>query len=399
MPLANGRTYLAIPGPSVVPERVLGAMHAPSPNIYDGPLIDMVDTLYPDLKAVAKTGGQVAIYIGNGHGAWEAALSNVASRGDQILVLATGAFGIGWAEAATGLGIRAKVLDFGKQSGLDLAQVSAVLSKDKSHKIKAVMCVHADTATSLKIDIAALRACIDQSDHPALLMVDCIASLGCDAFEMDKWGVDVTVAASQKGLMLPPGLFFIFFNEKADVAHKSADLTTPYWNWTPRADADKFYRKFCGTAPTHHLLGLRVALDMLVKEEGIANVWERHEKLARSVWAALDVWGADGPVAMNVKTPALRSCAVTTVNIGAPLGTKLRKWVEENTGVTLGISLGMADADDPAWHGYFRIAHMGHVNAHMTMGVLGVIEAGLSALDIPHGRGALDAAAAIISKA
>lgn len=399
MSLKFGRSYLAIPGPSVVPDRVLNAMHSASPNIYDGPLIDMVDTLYPDLTAVARTAGEVAIYIGNGHAAWEASLSNMFSRGDQVLVPATGSFGLGWAQAAEGLGIQAQVLDFGKQGTFDLAQVEAALRKDKTHKIKAVLATHTDTATSVRNDIKALRDCIDASRHPALLMVDCIASLGCDRFEMDAWGVDVMIAACQKGFMLPPGMCFVYFNEKADTQHAQADLVTPYWNWTPRTKGAELFQKFCGTAPTHHLLGLRVSLDMLLHEEGLENVWARHGILAQAVWAAVDAWGAGGAVAMNIADSSLRSTAVTTVRMDPPMATNLRAWVEDNTGVTLGISLGMADADDPAWHGYFRIAHMGHVNTHMTLGALGAIEAGLQALDIPHGSGALAAAAKVVSQA
>ncbi len=399
MSLSSGHSYLAIPGPSAVPDRVLNAMHRASPNIYAGPLIDMVDTLYPDLKSVARTTGDVAIYMGNGHAAWEASLSNLFSRGDKILVLATGAFGLGWAEAAQGLGINAEVMDFGKRDTISMARVHDRLSADTAREIKAVLAVHVDTATSVRNDIRGLRACINASGHPALLMVDCIASLACDRFEMDAWGVDVAIVASQKGLMMPPGLCFVYFNKKADEVHKYAGLVSPYWNWTPRTRAPELFRKFCGTAPTAHLLGLRESLDMIVHEQGMASVWARHETLATAVWAALDCWGTTGSIAMNIADPAWRSCAVTTVAINPPLGTRLRVWVEEHTGVTLGISLGMALADDPAWHGFFRIAHMGHVNAHMTLGALACIDAGLKALDIDHGQGAVEAATKAIAAA
>lgn len=399
MTLGNGRPYLAIPGPSVAPDRVLNAMHRAAPNIYEGPLHEMVDTLYPDLKAVARTKGDVAIYIGNGHAAWEASLCNTLSRGDKVLVLATGRFGEGWAEAARGLGIDVTLLDFGRQSPVDPARLAEALKADTGHEIRAVLTVHADTATSVLNDIAAIRQAIDDCGHPALLMVDCIASLGCDRFEMDGWGVDVMVAASQKGLMVPPGLSFVWFSEKAKAAHQRAGLVTPYWNWTPRANSDMFYQKFCGTAPTHHLFGLRESLTMLVHEEGLEAAWERHAILARAVWAALAAWSEGGPVGLNIGNAAHRSNAVTSVHVGAPDGTRLRRWVEENTGVTLGIGLGMNTEDDPNSDGWFRIAHMGHVNAHMVLGVLGSIEAGLTALQIPHGGGALARAAAVMAEA
>lgn len=399
MSLQYGRHYLAIPGPSVMPDRVLNAMHQAAPNIYEGALHDMVETLYPDLKAIARTEGDVAIYIGNGHAAWEAALTNTLSRGDRVLVLATGSFAMGWASNATGLGIEVEVLDFGKRSDVDLDRLETTLRADTSHQYKAVMVVHTDTATSVKSDIAAIRGCIDACAHPALFMADCIASLACDPFEMDAWGVDLMVAACQKGLMTPPGLAFVYFGEKAKSAHSKAGLVTPYWNWAPRTNPQRFAELFNGTAPTHHLFALREALNMLVHEEGMEAVFARHEKLSRAVWSALDCWAADGPIELNIASPEKRSCAVTTVRIGAPLGTDLRRWLEFKAGVTLGIGLGMAPEGDPEWHGFFRIGHMGHVNAHMVLGVLGTIEAGLIALDIPHGSGALNAAARVISEA
>jgi len=398
MSLAHGRHYLAIPGPSVMPDRVLAAMHRAAPNIYSGALPDMVDGMIPDLKAVARTVHNVAIYIANGHGTWEAALSNTHSRGDRVLVLATGRFAIGWSEMAAGLGIKAEILDFGKSGDVDVARVAEVLRADTAHRYKSVLVVHVDTSSSVKNDIPAIRAAITAAGHPALLMVDCIASLACDRFEMDAWGVDLMVAACQKGLMTPPGLGFVYFNDKADAARGRADCVTRYWDWRLRAAPQDFYQYFDGTAPTHHLYGLREALDMIA-EERLENVWARHEKLAAAVWAALQAWGDGGPVRMNIADPAKRSAAVTSVQIGAPQGTELRDWLTEKAGVTLGIGLGMAESDDPAWHGFFRIAHMGHVNSHMVLGALGAIESGLIALDIPHGPGALSAAARICATA
>lgn len=398
MTLSHGRPYLAIPGPSVIPDRVLAAMHRPAPNIYAGPLVDMVAGMIPDLRAVARTAHHVAIYIANGHGAWEAALANVLARGDKVLVLASGRFGHGWAEMARRLGAEVEILDFGKCDPFDPARLEAALRDDGAGAIRAVMTTHVDTASSVRNDIAALRAVMDRTGHGALLMVDCIASLGCDRFEMDAWGVDVMVAGSQKGLMTPPGLGFVFFNDKADRVRERADCVTAYWDWRPRARPDAFYQYFGGTAPTHHLYGLRTALDM-IGEEGLEAIWDRHEKLARAIWAAVAAWGEAGPLALNVSDPVDRSHAVTSLRIGAPHGTRLRDWVEQRAGVTLGIGLGMAEPGDPAWHGFFRIGHMGHVNAHMVMGVLGAIEAGLAALEIPHGKGALEAAAQVIAQA
>ena len=386
MSLANGRPYLAIPGPSVMPDKVIQAMMRPSPNIYEGELHDVTHSLIPDLKMVAQTKHEVAIYIGNGHAAWEASLANVLSRGDRILVLANGRFGHGWSEVAAGMHIDIVVEDFGMRASVDPARVTDILKADSGHAYKAVLMVHVDTSTGAKSDVAAVRAAIDAAGHPALFMVDCIASLGCDEYRMDDWGVDVTVSACQKGLMTPAGLGFVWFNDKADKARETADLASGYWNWRTRARPQQYYQYFAGTAPTHHLYGLRAALDM-IKAEGIEHIWDRHTRLSKAVWAAIDAWSATGPMEPNMATPAGRGHSVTSIYLGEGNGDRLRAWCETETGVTLGIGLGRAP--ESAW---FRIGHMGHVNAHMVLGTLSVIEAGLTALDIPHGSGALDAA-------
>lgn len=385
MSLSQGRAYLAIPGPSVMPDAVLRAMHRASPNIYEGELHELTESLVPDLKDIAKTDSSLAIYIGNGHAAWEAALANVISKNDTVLVLATGSFCIGWGEMATGLGVHVETIDYGNAAPIDLARVEEVLAGDKDGRIKAILAVHVDTSTGVKNDIAGLRAVIDRVGHPALLMADCMASLGCDRFEMDAWGVDVMVSGCQKGLMTPAGVSFVWFNKKADAAR--GNRVTSYWDWRPRVNPEAYFQYFDGTAPTHHLYGLRAAIDM-IKAEGLDSVFDRHEKLAQVIWAAFDNWSQTGPMQLNIADPAHRSHAVTSAGIGSPNGDALRNWCEHQCGLTLGIGLGRSPAD-----AYFRIGHMGHVNAHMIMGVLGTIDAGLKALDIPHGDGALAAAA------
>ncbi|MDF1803079.1 pyridoxal-phosphate-dependent aminotransferase family protein [Thalassovita sp.] len=396
MSLANGLQYLAIPGPSVMPEAVLRAMHRTAPNIYEGELVDMMDGLIRDLKRVARTEHNAVIYIGNGHGAWEAALSNVLEPGDRVLMPSTGRFGHGWADMAVGLGVEPEILDFGRKTPFDLVAVAEALAADTGHKIKAVLATHVDTSSSVRNDIAGLRATLDAAGHPALLMADCIASLGCDVFEMDAWGVDVMVAASQKGLMVPPGLGFVFFNDRAAARRSQIERVSRYWDWVPRSQPEIFYQYFGGTPPTHHLYGLRTALDM-IHAEGMDTVWARHATLARAIWAAVDAWGQGGPMSLNVEAPEDRSHAVTALRLGAPHGTRLRRWVEAETGMTLGIGLGMSEPDDPNGDGFFRIGHMGHVNAQMVMGMLGSIQAGLIALEIPHGAGALEAAAKVMA--
>ncbi len=396
MTLASGRTHLAIPGPSVFPEAVLRAMHRTAPNIYEGELPDMVPGIVEDLKAIARTRHHVAVYIANGHGAWEAAVSNVFSRGDKVLVMATGSFGLGWASVASGLGLDVEIMDFGKRSPVDPDRLADRLAQDKGGQIKAVLSVQVDTATGVRNDVPAMRAALDKAGHPALLMIDCIACLACDAFEMDEWGVDVMVAASQKGLMTPPGLGFVFFNDRADAARDGADCATPYWDWRPRSRPEIFYQYFGGTAPTNHLYGLRVALDM-IRDEGLISVWQRHAALAQAVWSAVDHWGQDGPLEINAPSANIRSNAVTAVRAGSAKGTELRQWCETRAGLTLGIGLGLADPDTPEWHHNFRIGHMGHVNATMVLGTLATIEAGLKAVGIAHQPGGAEAAAQVIA--
>lgn len=399
MSLANGRTYLAIPGPSVMPERVLEKMHRAAPNIYGETMMAMSNSIWADLRVLAGTKHHVAGFIGNGHALWEAANANMFSRGDKVLVLATGRFGVGWAAAARAQGIDAELMDFGLRAPVDMARVEARLRADKAGEIKAILTTQVDTATSIRTDIAALRRAIDATGHDALFAVDCIASLGCEEFHMDAWGVDVMIAASQKGLMTPPGIGFVWYSDKALDRCRNADLRTPYWSWTSRAGASEAWEMWGGTPPTHHLFGLQEALRMIVHEEGVEAVWARHAALARTVWAAFDAWGGGNPeIAMNVVNPADRAHAVTAARMGAPHATRLRQWCEAKAGVTLGIGIGMVAPGDPAADGFLRVAHMGHVNAHMTLGVLAVIEAGMIALDIPHGSGGILAAAAEVAK-
>lgn len=392
----HGREYLAIPGPSVMPDAVLQAMHRPAPNIYAGELVEMTAGLIPDLRAVARTHGHVAMYIGNGHAAWEAALSNTVAPGDVVLVPATGRFAHGWADMAEGLGAEAQIIDFGKKSPVDPARVAEALRADTAHRIKAVLAVHVDTSTSIRNDIRAIRDVLDAEDHPALLMADCIASLGCDRFEMDAWGVDVMVAGCQKGLMVPPGMAFVFFSDKAASVRADLPRVSRYWDWAPRANPEEYYQYWNGTAPTHHVYGLRVALDM-INAEGIEAVWARHSLLAKAIWTACERWADGGALALNVADRDHRSTAVTSLLLPTPQGTALRDWVETHLGLTLGIGLGMAAPGDPAWHGFFRLGHMGHVNGQMILAMLGGIEAGLTALDIPKGTGAVEAAASVIA--
>ena len=390
MSLAFGRDLVAIPGPSVTPDRVLRAMHRSSPNIYAGPIVDLTVGLLSDLKQIAQCEGDAILYIGNGHAGWEASLCNTLSPGDRILVLVTGRFGRGWGQMAQSLGVEVETLEFGETGPVDPAKVQAVLEADSAHTFKAVLTVQTDTSTSTTNDIKTLRQAIDAAQHPALFMVDAIASFACEPMQMHEWGVDVLLAASQKGLMTPPGLAIVFIGEKVWPLHESAKLNTPYWDWKPRANPSVFPEHFSGTPPTHHLYGLREAVNMLL-EEDMEHVFQRHRILANTVWKAVDAWSKEGDIRCHVPVAAHRSTAVTAIDTAEGDASRLREWCENEMGVVLGVGLKQTPTADVIDNG-FRIGHMGHLNPVMLFGTLGCIDAGLKALNIPHGSGALEAA-------
>lgn len=385
MTVANGRQFLAIPGPTTVPDEVLQAMQRPAVDIYAGPLFGITMSCLDDLKKIMGTKGHSYIYAGNGHAAWEAALTNVFSRGDKILVLESGSFAMGWGENGKKLGLDVEVLAQSWRRSVDPAAVEARLKADKEHKIKAVLVVQIDTASSVYNDIPAIRRAIDAAKHPALYFVDTIASLGSVPYEMDNWGIDVTVAAAQKGLMTPPGVSFIACSERAFQIHKTANLVTPYWDWSFR-EGTEHYHKYAGTPPEHLIFGLRKALDMILAE-GLPAVWERHRLLAEAVRRAVDVWSQGNALTFNIEQPEARSNSVTTVLLPEGMGPKpLLDYAREKCGVVLGVGIGKLNGKA------FRIAHMGHVNAPMVLGTLSVIEQALQALRIPHKKGGVQAA-------
>jgi alanine-glyoxylate transaminase/serine-glyoxylate transaminase/serine-pyruvate transaminase len=230
MVVRAGRQFLAIPGPTNIPDEVLQAMHRPAVDIYAGPLIALTDSLLHDLSRLFGTAGRSYIYIANGHGAWEAALTNVLSKGDKVLVLESGKFALDWGDAATRLGAEVEVLKGDWRHAVRPEQVEARLRQDARGTIKAVLALHIDTSTGVLTDIAAIGKVIKALGHDAMFMVDAVASLGCVPFTMDAWGVDVAMSGSQKGLMTPPGLGFVAAGNRARDAHKKAGLRTPYWD-------------------------------------------------------------------------------------------------------------------------------------------------------------------------
>ncbi|HYX03799.1 MAG TPA: aminotransferase class V-fold PLP-dependent enzyme, partial [Reyranella sp.] len=374
MSVRAGREFLAIPGPTTVPDEVLGAMHRPAVDIYSGPLLKLTDSLLADMARIFKTEGRAYIYIANGHGAWEASLTNVLSKGDKILVLESGRFAIGWGESARRMGCEIEILKGDMRRAVRPAEVEARLKADRRANgggtIKAVLVAQIDTASGVVNDIEAIGEAMRAAKHDALLMVDTVASLGCMPFEMDAWRVDVAMSGSQKGLMTPPGLSFVAANERAREAHKKAGLRTPYWDWTDR-EGDAHYQKYAGTPPEHLLFGLRRALDLLF-EEGLENAFRRHRLLAEAVRRAVGVWAEGQAIGFNIIEANERSDTVTAVLMnGGRDPEALRAYCHQQCGVVLGHGIGELSGKA------FRIAHMGHVNAPMILGTLSVIEVAL----------------------
>jgi alanine-glyoxylate transaminase/serine-glyoxylate transaminase/serine-pyruvate transaminase len=385
MVVRAGREFLAIPGPTNMPDEVLRAMHRPALDIYSEQMVELTDSLLRDLSKLFATKGHSYIHIANGHGAWESALSNVLSRGDKVLVLESGRFAIGWGNAAAAMGAEVEVLKGDWRRSIRPAEVEARLRLDRDHKIKAILAVQVDTASGAFNDIEGIGKAIKATGHPALFMVDAVASLGCMPFEMDEWGIDVAMSGSQKGLMTPPGLGFVAANDRAREVHKTANLRTPYWDWSER-DGPEHYRKYAGTAPVHLLFALRQAIDMLFDEQ-LENVFLRHRLLGEAVRRAVGVWSEGQVLGFNIAEPGERSDTVTTVMMSSGYDpAALHDYCKQKCGVVLGVGIG--DLAGQA----FRIAHMGHINAPMILGTLGVIEVGLNALDIPHGKGGTEAA-------
>jgi alanine-glyoxylate transaminase / serine-glyoxylate transaminase / serine-pyruvate transaminase len=313
MTVRAGREFLAIPGPTVVPDEVLRAMHRPAVDIYSGALIGLTDSLLRDLSKIFRTEGRSYIYIANGHGAWEASLSNVLSRGDKVLVLESGRFALGWGEAAALMGAEVEILKGDFRRAVRPDEVEARLRADTAGAIKAILVAQVDTASGVVNDIKAIGEAVRAARHGALLMVDAVASLGCMPFEMDAWGVDVAMSGSQKGLMTPPGLGFVAVGERAREAHQSAGMRTPYWDWTAR-EGELHYQKYAGTPPEHLLFGLRAALDLLF-EEGLENVFRRHRLLAEAVRRAAAAWAEGQALAFNIAEPEERADTVTALTM------------------------------------------------------------------------------------
>ena len=260
------------------------------------------------------------------------------------------------------------------------------LRADKNTKIKGLLTVQADTASSVLNDLKAIRDVIDSCNHPALFLVDCIASFACDRLEMDDWGIDLVVTACQKGLMTPPGLSYCLVGKKSYLKSIETKFISPYWDWKPRINPKVFYERFYGTAPTHLLFAQRAALDMIL-EEGRENLFNRHRIFANAVWDAIDHWAKVGPLVPNIKRIQHRSTAVTTIRADGYDLTEFRNWLKNYAGLELGLGIGFEYPKYMNGDSVFRVAHMGYMNPNMLLGLLSTIEMGLLACNIPHNAG------------
>lgn len=381
-PRPAGRHFLQIPGPSNVPDRVLRAMAMPTMDHRGPEFAQLTFEILEGLKKIFKTSGDVIVYPASGTGAWEAALVNTLSPGDKVLMFETGHFATLWQTMANELGLNVEFVEGDWRHGVDPTLVEARLSADKNHEIKAVMVVHTETSTGITSRISEIRNAIDSSKHPALFMVDVISSLCSVDYRHDEWGVDVTVGGSQKGLMLPPGLSFNAISSKALMTSKKAALPRSYWSWQPMIDANKS-GFFPYTPATNIFYGLREALKMLINEEGMDNVFARHQRHAEATRRAVRSWNLE----ILCLNPDEYSNALTAILL--PDGhdaDNLRKVILQRYNMSLGTGLNKVQGR------VFRIGHLGDFNDLMLAGTLSGVEMGLIATQIPFTKGGVNAA-------
>jgi alanine-glyoxylate transaminase/serine-glyoxylate transaminase/serine-pyruvate transaminase len=382
----TGRHFLQIPGPTNTPLPILAAIAKPTIDHRGPEFAKLGLEVLTGIRTIFKTSGPVIIYPASGTGAWEAALVNTLSPGDKVLMFETGWFSTLWNKMAKRLGIEAEFIKGDWRSGVNADAIEAKLAEDKAHTIKAVAVVHNETSTGATSNIAAVRRAIDNAGHPALLLVDTISSLGSIDYRHEEWGVDVTVGGSQKGLMLPPGLSFNAISDKALAAAKTAKLPRSFWDWEDMlAINEKGF--FPYTPSTNLLQGLSVAIQML-HEEGLDNVFARHDRAAEATRRCVRHWGLE----IQCQNPQEYSSSLTAVRL--PEGHSadgLRAEILTRCNMSLGNGLG------PLADRVFRIGHLGDFHDLMVTGVLSGVEMGLRVCGIPHRSGGVDVAMSYLS--
>ena len=385
--IVSGRHFLQIPGPTNVPERVLRAIDSATIDHRGPGFAQMAMEVLDGLGKIFKTSQPVVVFPASGTGAWEAALVNCLSPGDTVLMYETGHFATGWCNLAERYDLNTIFIPGDWRHGADPKVIEGRLSEDKAHQIKAVCIVHNETSTGVTSRIADIRAAIDRAAHPALFMVDTISSLASIDYRHDEWGVDVTVAGSQKGLMLPPGLSFNAISDKALKATEQAKLPKSYWNWADMLQANK-NGFFPYTPATNLLYGLREAITMLL-EEGLNNVFARHARLAEATRCAVRTWGLD-ILCMNESEYSNSLTAVLMPN--GHDADEFRRTVLDNFDMSLGNGLGKLAGK------VFRIGHLGDFNELMLTGSLSGVEMGLELAAVPHHKGGVQAALDFLAK-
>jgi alanine-glyoxylate transaminase/serine-glyoxylate transaminase/serine-pyruvate transaminase len=382
----TGSHFLQIPGPTNVPDRVLQAIAMPTIDHRGPEFAALGREVVAGMKRVFQTDGSVVVYPSSGTGAWEAALSNTLSPGDHVIMFETGHFATLWQQMAARLGLEVEFVPGDWRHGVDPALVEEKLAADREHRLKAVCVVHNETSTGVTSRIAEVRAAIDRAGHPALFMVDTISSLASIDYRHDEWKVDVTVAGSQKGLMLPPGLGFNAVSKKALTAHKAARLPRSYWDWEAMLETGRT-GFFPYTPATNLLYGLREALKMLLDEEGLPAVFHRHARHAEATRRAVAGWGLE----VLCADPREHSSSLTAILIPDGFDAdRLREIILENFDMSLGTGLGKLRGK------VFRIGHLGHFNDLMLCGALAGVEMGLHRAGIPHRAGGVAAAVAFL---
>ena len=391
-PRIPGERFLHSPGPTHIPGEVLNAMHR-QPMDHGDPRLDaVIEHCESGLRRLLKTAqADVFLYATNGHGAWEATTENLLPPGAAALVPSTGHFSEQWCLQLEATGRRAVRTAYRAGYPIDPATVEAALRADAKREIVAVFLVHTDTASGITHDVGAIRKAIDAAGHPALLVVDVVASLAAAPFDMDALGVNVAVGASQKGLMSPPGLGFIAVDARAGEISTRNTAPRHYWDWNRRRGPYS-YQKFCGTPPQNLLYGVEAAL-RLIEREGLDAVLARHAVLARAVQAAVERWSAEGALQLHCRVPEARATAVTTIDVREGIDVDaFRAVARERFQVAFAGGLG------PFQGKAFRIGHLGDVNAPMILGCLAGVEAALIAQRVPIGRDGVGCAAAYLAE-
>ena len=377
----SGRHFLQVPGPTNVPDRVLAAMSMPTIDHRGPKFAEMALELIPRVRRLFNASGPVAMYPGSATGAWEAGIVNTLSPGDPVLMFDSGMFATLWRGVAERFGLDIELVECDWRRGVEPDQVESALRADRSQRLKSVMVVHNETSTGITNSIPDVRAAMDAAGHPALLMVDSVSSAGSIEYLQDDWRVDVTIAGSQKGLMLPPGLSFNVISEKALAAGAGAGLPRSYWSWADAVPSNDT-GFFPYTPPTNLLYGLKEALTMM-EEEGLENVYVRHRRLAEATRRAVAVWGVENYCVIPEKS----SDSVTTVLVPEGIDANaVRAVILDNFDMSLGTGLG------PLTGRVFRIGHLGHFNELMLAGTLSGVEMGLGLAGIPGSSGGVTAA-------